>query len=429
MENKTTTRKMSDQIEIRDIATLIPSARNARSHSPEQVADLAGSMKAFGFIVPVLVDSAGVIIAGHGRVLAARQLKLDKLPVIVVDHLSDSEKRAYAIADNKIALNAGWDENLLRVELEALKNDGFGLDSLGFSEQEFSDLLDGLSPQPSPDEDSIPECSRIPVSRRGEIWNLAEHRLFCGDAIDGSSYRTLLLGEPAGMVFSDPPYNVSYRAPGLGVTIVNDDLGKNFGLFLDDACLNMLQNVRGAVYICMSSSELHTLHNAFTKAGGHWSTFVIWGKQTFTLGRSDYQRQFEPILYGWRQGGSHYWSGARDQGDLWLFDKPHTNDLHPTMKPVALIERAVLNSTQRGDTVLDPFAGSGSTLIACEKTGREARLMEIEPCYCDVTIRRWEQLTGKKAILESNGATFAETSAERAEQESPSGEAHLSEAA
>jgi DNA modification methylase len=220
------------------------------------------------------------------------------------------------------------------------------------------------------------------------------------------------------MVFTDPPYNVSYTAPGLGVGIANDDLGKNFGLFLEKACLHMLQNTRGAVYLCMSSSELHTLYNAFTKAGGHWSTFIIWGKHAFTLGRADYQRQFEPILYGWREGESHYWCGARDQGDLWLIDRPTVNDLHPTMKPVELVEKAVRNSSRRGEIVLDSFAGSGSTLIACEKTGRRARLMEIEPRYCDVIIRRWEEFTGQEAILEASGATFTKTSTERKECES-----------
>jgi DNA modification methylase len=201
------------------------------------------------------------------------------------------------------------------------------------------------------------------------------------------------------------------------VTIVNDDLGKDFPAFLENACVHLLQNTRGSVYICMSSSELHTLHTAFTTAGGHWSTFIIWGKQAFTLGRSDYQRQFEPILYGWREGQPHYWCGARDQGDLWLIDRPAANNLHPTMKPVQLIERAVLNSSRRGEIVLDPFAGSGTTLIACEKTGRRARLIEIEPCYCDVIIRRWEEFTSKEAVLEATGATFATTSTERSVSE------------
>jgi DNA modification methylase len=197
------------------------------------------------------------------------------------------------------------------------------------------------------------------------------------------------------------------------VGISNDDLGAGFGAFLETACTQILLNTTGAVYISMSSSELHTLHNAFTKSGGHWSTFIIWGKNTFTLGRSDYQRQFEPILYGWREGQPHYWCGARDQGDVWLIDRPQVNDLHPTMKPVALVERAVLNSSQRGETVLDPFAGSGSTLIACEKAERRARLIELEPQYCDVIIRRWQEFSGKEATLSSTGETFGQVSVSR----------------
>jgi DNA modification methylase len=215
------------------------------------------------------------------------------------------------------------------------------------------------------------------------------------------------------MVFTDPPYNVAYHAPGLGVSIANDDLGADFGAFLETACKHMLQRTEGALYICMSSSELHTLHTAFTNAGGHWSTFVIWGKNTFTLGRSDYQRQFEPMLYGWREGNSHYWCGARDRGDLWLVDRPQANDLHPTMKPVALVAMAVLNSSKRGGIVLDPFAGSGSTLMACEQTERKARLIELEPKYCDVIIRRWQEFTGQEATHSRTGETFAEVAVSR----------------
>lgn len=406
-------RAMPEQIEIWDIDRLIPSARNARTHSDEQIAELAGSMKAFGFMVPVLVDSDGGIIAGHARVLAARKLSLERVPVIVVQHLTESEKRAYAIADNKIALNAGWNDELLRVELESLKDDGVDLESLGFSEAEFNELLDQLSSESTPDEDSAPDSPGTPVSQTGDLWNLGDHRLLCGDATEAASYTAVLAGTLADMVFSDSPYNVAYRAPGLGVGITNDDLGADFGMFLHKACTHMLQNTRGALYLCMSSSELHTLYSAFTKAGGHWSTFIVWGKNTFTLGRSDYQRQFEPILYGWREGSPHYWCGARDQGDLWLIDRPRVNDLHPTMKPVALIERAVLNSSRRGETVLDPFAGSGSTLIASEKTGRIARLIELEPRYCDVIVKRWQEFTGREATHSPTGETFAQLSAKR----------------
>jgi hypothetical protein len=218
-EDEVTPKPMVDKVEIWELSRLIPYARNARTHSETQIAEIAGSIAAFGFMTPVLVDSTGVIIAGHGRVLAARKLKLDKIPVIVVDHLTEGERRAYAIADNKIALNAGWDEGLLRVELDTLKVDGFDLTKLGFSEQEFNDLIDGLSLEPHPQEDSAPEIQALPVSRNGDLWLLDEHRLLCADAIDPAAYSALLSPEPASMVFTDPPYNVAYTAPGLGVSI------------------------------------------------------------------------------------------------------------------------------------------------------------------------------------------------------------------
>ena len=404
---------MAERIELLDIDSLIPSARNARTHSGAQIAEIAGSIAAFGFIVPVLIDPDGGIIAGHGRVLAARKLDLQKVPVIVATHLTETEKRAYAIADNKIALNAGWNEQLLKVEIEALKDDGVDLETLGFSEEEFNELLDNLGSEQHPDEDSAPESPVTPVTVSGDVWRLGDHLLLCGDALDEACYSALLSGKTADMVFTDPPYNVAYLAPGLGVGVANDDLGQKFDAFLTTACKRMLRNTAGALYICMSSSELHTLHNAFTQSGGHWSTFLIWGKNTFTLGRADYQRQFEPILYGWPEGKSHFWCGDRDQGDLWLIDRPQVNDLHPTMKPVALVERAVLNSSKRGNIVLDPFGGSGSTLIACEKAGRQARLIELEPQYCDVIVARWEQFSGKQATNDMTGETFAKVSHKR----------------
>jgi DNA modification methylase len=408
-------RIMPDRIDIIALEHLIASARNARTHSDQQIAELAASIRAFGFMVPVLVDREGIIIAGHARVLAARQLGLERVPVIVVSHLSESEKRAYALADNKLALNAGWNEELLRVELEALTREGMKLATMGFSQAEFDALIDELDAAVRRvDEDAVPDTVGDDVTRSGDLWVLGEHRLLCADAIVPGSYTRLLGDRAADMVFTDPPYNVAYRAPGLGVTIANDDQGAGFAPFLESACANLLQHARGALYICMSSSELQTLHSAFTKAGGHWSTFIIWGKSTFTLGRADYQRQYEPILYGWREGMPHYWCGARDQGDLWLFDKPHVNDLHPTMKPVALVEHAIRNSSRRGDVVLDPFAGSGTTVIACEKAGRKARVMEVEPHYCDVIVSRWQQFTGQEAKLEDGGTTFEQARLNRA---------------
>ena len=395
------------QIEYFSIDRLIPYARNARTHSPEQIAEIAGSMQTFGIMSVVFVDENDRILAGHGRVLAARLLGLDRVPVIVVRHLSETDKRAFAIADNKIALNAGWNDELLRVELESLKDDGLALELVGFSDEELGSLIDELERSASRDEDDdVPETAAEAVTRMGDLWVMGSHELICGDATTSEAYDALLGTGTAHMVFMDSPYNVAYRGPGTGATITNDNLGSGFGAFLQKACAQMIGHTEGAIYICMSSSELHTLYTAFTEAGGYWSTFIIWAKNTFTLGRAPYQRQYEPILFGWPEGKSHQWCGDRNQGDVWFLDKPHVNDLHPTMKPVGLVERAVLNSSRRGDIVLDPFAGAGSTAIACEKTGRRARLIEIEPLYCDVIVKRWQDYTGKQAVLKQTGIMF-----------------------
>jgi DNA modification methylase len=407
------------QIAWRSLGELIPYARNPRTHSDAQVAQIAASVREFGWTNPVLVDDANGIIAGHGRVLAARKLGLERVPVIELAHMSEAQKRAYVLADNQLALNAGWDEALLRLELADLSELGFDLGLIGFGDGDVERLLasekTGLA-----EDDEAPALPEQAVTQPGELWLLGEHRLLCGDATVLADIEQVLEGRLADMAFTDPPYNVDYgcsakdRLRGNRRKILNDDLGNGFEAFLQDACANILSVTKGAVYVCMSSSELHTLQSAFTAAGGKWSTFVIWAKHTFTLGRADYQRQYEPILYGWREGHDHYWCGARDQGDVWFVDKPARNDLHPTMKPVALIERAIRNSSKTRDVVLDPFGGSGSTAIACEKTGRQARLVELDPRYCDVIVRRWQEWTGEQAKLQSDGRTLEEVAAGRA---------------
>jgi DNA modification methylase len=380
---------------------LIPYARNARTHSDEQVAQIAASIREWGWTMPVLVDEAGTIVAGHGRVLAAQRLGLPEVPVMVATGWSEAKRRAYVIADNKLALNAGWDEELLRLELGELKGLGVDLGLTGFGELELEKLL--ISADGDSDPDDAPEPPAEPISRPGDLWICGEHRVLCGDATVRADVEKLLDGELADMAFTDPPYNVNYansakdKLRGKNRPILNDALGEGFEALLHAANANMLAVTKGAIYICMSSSELDTLQKAFREAGGKWSTFVIWAKNAFTLGRADYQRQYEPILYGWKDGAEHYWCGARDQGDVWLFDKPHKNDLHPTMKPVALVERAIRNSSKSRDIVLDPFGGSGTTMIAAERTGRRARLLELDPRYVDVVVRRWEELSGLKA--------------------------------
>ena len=390
------------------VEKLIPYARNARTHSDEQVAQIAASIAEFKWTNPILVGPDGVIIAGHARLLAARKLGMTEVPVIVLDHLTESQRRALVLADNRLALNAGWDEEMLRVEMAALDEDGFNLELVGFTDDEIEGLL--RDPEDvhagNTDDDAVPETPEDAITKPGDVWILGDHRLICGDATQMESVETVLAGGLADMVFTDPPYNVNYGATmkdklrGNKRRIANDNLGQDFAHFLRDSLVNILAVTKGAIYVCMSSSELHTLHQAFTEAGGHWSTFVIWAKNTFTMGRSDYQRQYEPILYGWKDGTDHFWCGARDQGDIWFVKKPVSNDLHPTMKPVELVERAIRNSSKGRDTVLDPFGGSGTTLIACEKAGRQARLIELEPKYCDVIVSRWQEFTGKQARLE-----------------------------
>lgn len=409
--------KIDLQIEKWPVERLIPYARNARTHTDEQVAQIAASISEFGWTNPILVGSDGVLIAGHARLQAARKLAMTEVPVIVLDHLSESQRRALVIADNRLALSAGWDEEMLRVELEALREDDYNIDLLGFSEEEIENLLADPDSVSSGliDEDAVPETPESAVTVPGDVWVLGQHRLLCGDATAVSDVEKVLAGGLADMTFCDPPYNVNYGATMKDKLrgkshrkIANDNLGDGFEKFLFDACVNILTVTKGAVYVCMSSSELHTLQKAFREAGGHWSTFVIWAKNTFTMGRSDYQRQYEPILYGWKEGSRHYWCGARDQGDVWFVKKPVANDVHPTMKPVELVERAIQNSSKSRDTVLDPFGGSGTTLIACEKAGRQARVIELEPKYCDVIIRRYQEFAGKPATLEGDGRSFDE---------------------
>ena len=410
------------QVQLWPVERLIPYARNARTHTDEQVAQVAASIAEFGFVNPILTGADGIIIAGHARLAAARKLAMTEVPVIVLDHLNETQRRALGLADNKIALNAGWDAEMLAVELESLQEDGFNLDVVGFSQEEMDDIL--LEPEATreglTDEDAVPETQEKAITSPGDVWILGEHRLLCGDSTKMEAVEKVLAGGLADMAFLDPPYNVNYGATMKdklrGKThrkIANDNLGDGFEQFLRDACVNLLTVTKGAIYICMSSSQLHTLHKTFTEAGGHWSTFVIWAKNVFTMGRSDYQRQYEPILYGWKEGTDHFWCGARDQGDVWFIKKPVANDLHPTMKPVELVERALRNSSKNRDTVLDPFGGSGSTLIACERTERQARLIELEPKYCDVIVRRWQEHTGQEATLEGDGRTFREIAGER----------------
>ncbi|MCC6716980.1 MAG: site-specific DNA-methyltransferase [Acetobacteraceae bacterium] len=398
------------------LASLIPYAANARTHSEAQVAQIAASIAEFGFVNPVLVDAAGVLVAGHGRVLAAKRLGLASVPAIRLAHLTEAQARALRLADNQIALNSGWDEALLAAELARIRDEGVvDLDVLGFSGLELDQLLAAADGGDDAALDEAPPLPEVPITRPGDLWICGPHRVLCGDATKLEDVkRALGEGRLADMAFTDPPYNVAYEGgTAAKMTIANDALGGGFLDFIRPALANLLSVTKGASYVCMSSSEWPTLHRAWQEAGGKWSSTIIWAKNTFALGRADYHQQFEAMLYGWKAGNQHYWCGARDQGNVWNFDKPARNDLHPTMKPVALVERAIRNSSKHRDTVLDPFGGSGTTMIAAERTDRQAVLLEIDPAYVDVIVRRWEETGGQPAVLEGEDWTFDDVAAMR----------------
>ena len=395
------------------VGKLIPYGRNPRKND-HVIEQMAGAIQEFGFRIPIIAKSTGEVVDGHLRLKAALHLGLETVPVVLADDLTPMQIKAFRILANRSATWADWDEDLLRLELEELQLDDFDLSLTGFDDDEIAELLAGeeTTTEGNADEDAAPEVPVTPVSKPGDVWIMGQHRLLCGDSTDATSYDTLLGNERVAMIFQDPPYNVDYantakdKLRGTNRPILNDNLGDGFQDFLLAAFKPALARCNGAVYVAMSSSELDTLQAAFRAAGGKWSTFIIWAKNTFTLGRSDYQRQYEPILYGWPEGATRHWCGDRDQGDVWHFNKPRVNDLHPTMKPVELVERAIRNSSRPGDVVLDPFGGSGTTLIAAEKSGRQARLIELDPKYVDVIVRRWQEYAGAQAVRESDGVRF-----------------------
>lgn len=407
----TTTEKL--QVQYRKVEDLIPYARNARTHSDEQVARIAGSIKEFGWTSPILVDGENGIIAGHGRLAAARKLGMTEVPVIELFGLSESKKRAYILADNRLALDAGWDEELLKIELQDLQACGVDIDVTGFTNEE----LDSLLPTDESDEEEeseTPEIECDPVSKPGDVWICGRHRVMCGDSCSASDIQTLTGETKASLYLTDPPYNVSYEGgTDEALTIMNDSMedGK-FRQFLIDA-FSMADSVMkpGApFYIWHADSECFNFRGACRDVGWRVRQCLVWNKNTLVLGRQDYQWKHEPCLYGWKDGAAHPWFSDRSQTTVIDYDKPQRNELHPTMKPVGLFRYLIENSSAKGDVVLDSFGGSGTTLLAAEETGRRALLMELDPKYCDVIVRRWQEATGQEAILESTGKTFEELS-------------------
>jgi DNA modification methylase len=405
-----------NQIEMVSIGQLLPYARNARTHDDAQVAQIAASIKEFGFNNPILIADDQSIVAGHGRLAAARKLGLTEVPVVRLSHLSDTQRKAYILADNRLALNAGWDNDLLKLELQELEIEGVDLEMLGFSKEELDGLLNSLEPTEGlTDEDAVPEPPEEPITKPGDIWILGKHRLMCGDSTSVDHLATLTAGALVDMWLTDPPYNVDMtsknkmlekagkaRKDKSSFGIENDSMSDDkFRQFLRDSytAADSVMKPGAVFYIWHSDSEGYNFRGAAQDSGWEIRQCLIWQKSVFAIGRSDYHWQHEPCLYGWKEGAGHLWASDRKQTTLLKFDKPSKSGEHPTMKPVALFEYQMLNNTKGGDIVLDSFGGSGTTLIAAEKNGRIAYLMELDPKYCDVIVKRWEEFTGKKAEL------------------------------
>jgi len=395
-----------NQIEMVSIGQLLPYARNARTHDDAQVAQIAASIKEFGFNNPILIAEDQSIVAGHGRLAAARKLGLTEVPVVRLSHLSDTQRKAYILADNRLALNAGWDNDLLKLELQELEIEGVDLEMLGFSKEELDGLLNSLEPTEGlTDEDAVPEPPPEPITKPGDIWILGKHRLMCGDSTSIDHLEKLCNGRQVDMWLTDPPYNVAYEGKTKdALTIKNDSMSDDtFRQFLRDAytAADAVMKSGAVFYIWHADSEGYNFRGAAQDAGWKVRQCLIWKKSTMVMGRQDYHWKHEPCLYGWKEGAGHLWAADRKQTTILEFDKPSRNGEHPTMKPVALFEYQMLNNTKGGDIVLDSFGGSGTTLVAAEKNGRVAYLMELDPKYCDVIVKRWEEFTGKKAELVS----------------------------
>lgn len=388
------------QYYLADVSELIPYVRNARTHSEAQVSQIAASIREFGFLSPILVAEDNTILAGHGRLAAALKLGLKKVPCVKENHLTETQKRAYIIADNKLSLNAGWDNELLAVELSELEGADFNLDLLGFDEAELSGIFDADKDVSDDDFDVEKELEEPCFSKTGDMWTLGKHRVICGDATKLETFKTLLEDTKVNLVVTDPPYNVNYE--GAAGKIKNDNMENDkFYQFLFNSFVNMEQAMAddASIYVFHADTEGLNFRKAFQDAGFYLSGCCIWKKPSLVLGRSPYQWQHEPCLYGWKKKGKHKWYAGRKETSVWEFEKSKKNADHPTMKPIALLAYPIKNSSMTNSLVLDPFAGSGSTLIACEQTGRVCYAIELDEKYCDVIVKRYiEQVGNDKSV-------------------------------
>jgi len=412
----------ADRVERRKVSSLVPYARNSRTHSPEQVDQIAASIREWGWTTPVLIGADGGIIAGHGRVLAAKKLGIDEIPVMIADGWTDAQTRAYIIADNKLAENAGWDTALLKVEFEELQGLDFDLGLTGFSLDEIgvitADKTAGLT-----DPDETPEAPAEPVTEPGDVWILGRHRIVCGDSTKAEDVEKVLANVRPHLMVTDPPYGVEYDAgwrgraksadgkrasPGVHATgkVLNDDNAdwrEAWALFPGDVA-----------YVWHSGLFAGVVAESLEATGFGLRSQIIWSKTKFAIGRGDYHWQHEPCWYAVKKSAKGHWAGDRKQTTLWQIPKPQKSETgHSTQKPVECMRRPIENNSSPGQAIYEPFSGSGTTIIACEEAGRSCHAVELNPAYVDVAVTRWQNFTGQTAILESTGMTFLEMLASR----------------
>ena len=385
-------------MQLISLRKLVPYVNNARTHSPEQLTKLRSSLREFGFINPVIIDREFNVIAGHGRIMAAKEEGIEEVPCVFVDYLTEAQKKAYILADNRMALDAGWDEELLRIEIESLQGADFDVSMTGFSDDEIADLFAGDGEKDVKDDgfDLSVALEKAAFVEQGDIWTVGRHRLMCGDATSAEDVAALMDGKKANLIVTDPPYGVSFKSSG-GLTIKNDSMkGDQFYTFLYNSFVRMVEHLEsgGAAYVFHADTEGLNFRKAFVDAGFHLAGVCIWVKNSLVLGRSDYQWQHEPVLYGFLKNGKHPWYSDRKQTTIWNYDKPKRNKNHPTSKPLDLLGYPICNSSQENAIVLDTFGGSGSTMMACEQTNRICHMMELDEKYASVILRRYVEDTG-----------------------------------
>lgn len=388
--------KTTTEMQLISIDKLVPYVNNARTHTAEQILKLRSSLREFGFVNPIIIDREFNVIAGHGRLMAAKEEGIEEVPCVFVDYLTDAQKKAYILADNRMAMDAGWDDELLKIEMEELQNLGYDLEFTGFDEKELADLFGVDDKEVKEDEfDLTAALEKASFVERGDVWFVGKHKLMCGDATSSEDVAKLMEDKKANLILTDPPYNVAFKSSD-GLTIQNDSMDNNdFYEFLYLSFKNMADHLEngGAAYVFHADTEGLNFRKAFIDAGFHLAGCCIWVKDSLVLGRSDYQWQHEPVLYGFLQNGKHPWYSDRKQTTIWNFDKPKKNSNHPTSKPLDLLAYPINNSTQANAIVIDTFGGSGSTLMACEQMNRICYTMELDEKYASVILRRYVEDT------------------------------------